>query len=45
MNSFLPEITSSELGASKERVKKIKQVLIELTAWLEEEKDFITKEP
>ena len=42
MNSFLPEIASPDLGASKERVKKIEQVLIELCNWLEEEKDFLT---
>ena len=42
MNSFLPEIASPDLGVSKERVKKIEQVLLELISWLEEEKDFIT---
>ena len=44
MNSFLPEIASPDLGTSKERVKKIESVLIELSNWLEEEKDFIAKD-
>jgi len=44
INSYLPEIASSELGVSKERVKKIQQVLIELSNWLEEEKDVLTPE-
>lgn len=42
MKSFLTEIASPNLGESKERVKKIEQVLIELADWLEEERDFIT---
>ena len=42
MNSYLLEIASPELGTSKERVKKIEQVLIELAQWLEKEKDFIS---
>ena len=41
MNSYIPEIASPELGTSKERVKKIEQVLIELSQWLEKEKDFL----
>lgn len=42
MNSFLPEIASPDLGTSKERVKKIESNIIELSNWLEEEKDSIT---
>lgn len=42
MNSYLAEIASPDLGVSKERVTKIMHVLIDLTVWLEEEKDFIT---
>ena len=41
IKSFLVEIASPNLGTSKEQVKKIEQVLIELSNWLEEEKDFI----
>ena len=42
MNSYIPEIASPDLGTSKERVKKIEQVLIDLSQWLEKEKDFIS---
>lgn len=42
INSFLTDISSPDLGTSKEQVKKIEKVLIELGEWLEEEKDFIT---
>ena len=42
INSFLMDISSPDLGTSKEQVKKIEKVLIELGEWLEEEKDFIT---
>lgn len=42
INSFMPEISSSDLGSSKERVKRIEGVFEELINWLEEEKDFIT---
>ena len=42
MKSQLIEIADPNLGISKERVKKIEQVLIELASWLEEERDFIT---
>jgi hypothetical protein len=34
LNSYLPEIASNTLGRSKERVKKIESLLIEMTNWI-----------
>ena len=39
LNSFLPEIASTELGASKERVNRIEGVLKEMLKFLDEERD------
>lgn len=38
----MQEISSPDLGSSKERVKRIEGVLEELVNWLEEEKDLFT---
>ena len=41
LSSYMPEIASKQLGTSKERVKKIENLLIEMTEWLEKEKSVI----
>lgn len=41
INSYLSEIASKDFGISKERVQKVKSVLLEFINWLEEEKDFL----
>ena len=35
LHSFIPEIASASLGTSRERVKKIENLMIEMTNWLE----------
>ena len=44
LNSFITEICSKKFGESKERVKKILNVLEEMIAYLEPEKDEFVSE-